>query len=75
MKRRANMTTTIANFADTADCGILWYKVLKFDTAKVSTILESEDVSAEIKQTISCLARAVSNYPRLSLKGLTKGGQ
>ncbi len=50
----------------------LWDRVLKFDPAKVSTILESEDVPSEIKERISTLLEVVSSYPRLWVKDLSE---
>ena len=48
----------------------LWSEVLKFDTTKLAAILESADVPAEIKERITSLAKVVSIFPRLWLKGL-----
>jgi hypothetical protein len=46
----------------------LWDRVLKFDPAKLTTILKSSDVPLEIKERIDSLAKVVSSYPRLWLK-------
>ena len=46
----------------------LWDRALKFDPAKLSAILKSDDVPATIKERISSLVEVVSSYPRLWLK-------
>lgn len=48
----------------------LWDKVLKFDSARLTTILKGSEVPLEIKERIDSLAKVVSSYPRLWVKEL-----